>query len=542
MSSCWNCGARPPADNASRATPYHELSHLLTTNDPPEDAEVPIVRSMITSGQDQIAQLNQRIERLKATVTRLLEERSEMEELVRQHTTVLSPIRRLPAELLCEVFSQVPSFKRLGSHTVSCPPWRLGHICRYWRYSALGDPYLWNALVLAHFPALPVAETAPISMIEAQYLRSANEPLEVTVSGWESGHVDAAWLNLLYSQCHRWGRLTLPNDVNHWTIIRDLELVKSRLSQLQMVEVHHWQPNTDIFSGAPLLRQILLTDSTCRQTSPTLPIPWNQITHYRGAYPAHHQLQILKASPNLIECGLGFGLDSSQVNNIGAGERSHFLGHLEAPALKTLILTGEADPIPSLIRSSCQLTKLILTYCTVSATLSHVLHSIPTLTHLTLEPNFGSQQGTKELFTAVRISGTSFSSSVICPSLTSFAYGDRRIWDVADSLFAMVHSRVQPQSPCRLSFFRIWLKFFATKELTQRLSLLETLQNGSRWSVREWCLLSSRCGSYAAYVPPQIPPTKETHYTPGGGTTWISGTSGMSFGFQCYKRFLYRQH
>jgi hypothetical protein len=49
--------------------------------------------------------LDAQIRNLQATVEQLLQRRAETAEHVRQHESILSPIRRVPAELICEIFS-----------------------------------------------------------------------------------------------------------------------------------------------------------------------------------------------------------------------------------------------------------------------------------------------------------------------------------------------------------------------------------------------------------------------------------------------------
>ncbi|KAJ7744025.1 hypothetical protein DFH07DRAFT_943079 [Mycena maculata] len=468
MTPCWNCGTPFLPDNTpSPSTAFRELSHLVAGNEPPQDSEVLTLRKVIAAEQERIDALNTRIETLQSTLTRLVEERTAREELIHQHATILSPIRRIPAEILCEIFYWLPCTRRLGSHTVDCPPWWAGNVCSYWRDSALGDPYLWNSIHLFHSQAFPVEKSVPASMLEAQHLRSANEPLQVTILSWGSDDVEHSWLNILLSQSNRWASLRIVCRPA-FSLLGLLCPLKNQLTQLMAIELHNNIPDTDGFSVAPKLRHALLAHGACQHLSSIVPLPWHQITHYRGVYKAQYQLHILRAAADLVECGLGFGgPDPTQLNAISGQvaflprlrrlhlRLSRFLDHLEAPALTDLFLVGDVDPLPSFLhRSSCQLTKLVLTYSTASETLRETLKSIPGLTHLTLEPNFGGQQGTKELFRAMQVSD---GLSTICPNLTEFAYGDRRLGDIAAGLFAMVRSRLRLDSPCRLLFFRLWI-------------------------------------------------------------------------------------
>ncbi|KAJ6526625.1 hypothetical protein DFH09DRAFT_1046092 [Mycena vulgaris] len=78
-------------------------------------------------------------------------------------TSILSPIRRLPLEIVGEIFLYfVPSFQchsdfRIQeaqtwiqeAHSRVKFPWKLGHICRLWRTIALSLGQLWSVLDVA---------------------------------------------------------------------------------------------------------------------------------------------------------------------------------------------------------------------------------------------------------------------------------------------------------------------------------------------------------------------------------------------------------
>ncbi|KAJ7095630.1 hypothetical protein C8R44DRAFT_556530, partial [Mycena epipterygia] len=118
----------------------------LRSNDPPAESEVPVITNTVSAGQKHIDMLDVQIDALQASLSRLVEERTKTEELVRQHTAVLSSLRCVPPELVCEILALVSCIRRLGKQTVPRLPWRLTHSCRTWRLAFLGDPRLWTSL------------------------------------------------------------------------------------------------------------------------------------------------------------------------------------------------------------------------------------------------------------------------------------------------------------------------------------------------------------------------------------------------------------
>ncbi|KAJ7616692.1 hypothetical protein DFH06DRAFT_107461 [Mycena polygramma] len=90
--------------------PYR--AQLLTNNEPCLDSEVPHIQNAIDDCQGQIGHLDvqigaleAQIRHLQATLEQCQRRRKEVSERVRQHQSIMSPIRRVPAELLCEIFS-----------------------------------------------------------------------------------------------------------------------------------------------------------------------------------------------------------------------------------------------------------------------------------------------------------------------------------------------------------------------------------------------------------------------------------------------------
>ncbi|KAJ7670011.1 hypothetical protein DFH06DRAFT_1372677, partial [Mycena polygramma] len=82
------------------------IQHLLRTNEPPGDTEMPIITGLISHFQRAVDALTARIGIPEATLDQLIAERDQMVERVQKYTAVLSPVRRVPPEIMCEIFSR----------------------------------------------------------------------------------------------------------------------------------------------------------------------------------------------------------------------------------------------------------------------------------------------------------------------------------------------------------------------------------------------------------------------------------------------------
>ncbi|KAJ7748606.1 hypothetical protein B0H16DRAFT_1725426 [Mycena metata] len=160
----------PIASDVQRA-----LASLLSTNNVPLPAEVTMIRNLIHRLTTELAEGtgwgNHQLQ-LPAAEGRLDAYRG-----------ILSPVRRIPTELLCEIFLAVlpeaglagrPSdslkvTRRHDKQTFYTAPWSLGQVCQRWRATAVGYAALWTRITLSRNPIL----------IETQLYRSGNVPLDV---------------------------------------------------------------------------------------------------------------------------------------------------------------------------------------------------------------------------------------------------------------------------------------------------------------------------------------------------------------------------
>ncbi|KAJ7642098.1 hypothetical protein FB45DRAFT_901793 [Roridomyces roridus] len=502
--SCWRCGAPPssgdcvaPGAVGSVEMLSRDTHHLLRRNELPTDSEIRLIEDVLAASTTRIRTIKDRISSLSSTIADLSEECNHMETLISQHTTVLSPVRRVPPEILGYIFAFTPCTRSYGTYTVNCPPWRLAHVSRYWRNAALGDPRLWNSIEVSHSGVFPAPKFFPTAMLETQYRLSGDVPLDITVTAWDRSELkDSAWSAQFLSTSPRWRSLRIPFNLpvegSVWDLIR---LIKGHIPLLEAVELQSQQLPADLFLVAPKLREANLTSRSYWQSASTNQIPWGQILHYRGNYNASTQLRILQQATALVSCGLsvnppdfeGFGRHVITLPQLQRMElwQSELLNHLTAPELKGLILRGPADLTPSFIhRSGCALTRLVVVDISDYGILPEVLKCTPTLESLILDCPRRTPPGAAGFFTLMK-DGTptdqktndsdSESNSeseaearrVLCPNLRVFGFGDTRIGQMAQDsdLLAMLRARFvgvghgngDGGGGKRLTSLRVWL-------------------------------------------------------------------------------------
>ncbi|KAJ7613980.1 hypothetical protein FB45DRAFT_802496, partial [Roridomyces roridus] len=114
------------------SSPFPELhSH----NGVPSDFQHAIIYNSIRRARENLA-------RVEAVIATLATRRAELDKFIRDHTGMVSAMRRFPNEILAEIFSRCvdpdAEFDPLRNGV-----WILGRVCQRWRAVALGTPELW---------------------------------------------------------------------------------------------------------------------------------------------------------------------------------------------------------------------------------------------------------------------------------------------------------------------------------------------------------------------------------------------------------------
>ncbi|KAJ7604458.1 hypothetical protein FB45DRAFT_956750 [Roridomyces roridus] len=119
--------------------------HLLASNAAPLEAEIQFLKSLLAQTEADIAAIKASplLVTDKSASTPLVKNRKALVACAKQYKTLLAPVRRVPAELICEILARVPCTRAINfRETYEQPPWVLTHICRSWREIALGAPLL----------------------------------------------------------------------------------------------------------------------------------------------------------------------------------------------------------------------------------------------------------------------------------------------------------------------------------------------------------------------------------------------------------------
>jgi hypothetical protein len=78
---------------------------LLNTNEPPEESDLPSFHSAVSDADTHLARIQEKLEALKEKMALLEGERAVLSSYRMSCRAVLSPLRKMPPEILGEIFS-----------------------------------------------------------------------------------------------------------------------------------------------------------------------------------------------------------------------------------------------------------------------------------------------------------------------------------------------------------------------------------------------------------------------------------------------------
>ncbi|KAJ7439246.1 hypothetical protein FB451DRAFT_1302748 [Mycena latifolia] len=202
-----------------------------------------------------------------------------------------SPIRRLPAELLVEIFGrcwgsftppfediifgrQPPVLETEIARLAHSPLLELSKVCAQWHTIVIGTPSLWGEVQLdgvlwkSYSPIVKV-----VRLLKSALERGGNFPLTVMISGDGTEPTYSLLLDPLVAQSKRWRIADLSCRP---VVFQSLSAVKGRLPRLETLDVQLWladddddeEITSDIFEVCPSLKNLTCGSQIAISTLP----------------------------------------------------------------------------------------------------------------------------------------------------------------------------------------------------------------------------------------------------------------------------------
>ncbi|KAJ7235630.1 hypothetical protein B0H12DRAFT_136639 [Mycena haematopus] len=438
---CSNCGALStgelmdvPDVFPAPGTRYHTL---LTTNEPPEDSESTFIRSVMSKTTARLASLEDEIYKVKEKLKHLEDQRASLSSHHEQHKAMLSPLRRMPPELLIEIFSStLPSMRAIWEdrrYYMDHSSWLLSHVSSRWRIVSLSTPSLWSSIAINYTDPIITHSVAPI---EAQLQRA--DKLKIHFHTQKLTDPQSQMFHLLSSHSARWEEFSLGFTSELLPLLAPLRnrvpSLKSLWLQGKDLKSLPAAQSIDCFQSAPSL-----VDFGNQYFTPLL-LPFHQLTHCQLDGPLDRLLAVLKLALNIVEAHLEIDIgDESwpapgEIVNLPHLRRMYVshaktLTFLRAPALVgialVVLIEDDIDDdlgfLESFIdRSACPLRRLSLSSTPAHTTIK-ILEKCPCISELAIAAD-DRNEDVDDLISSLTLSPVTGSSS-IAPQLRSLSFG-----------------------------------------------------------------------------------------------------------------------
>ncbi|KAJ7823989.1 hypothetical protein B0H14DRAFT_3145881 [Mycena olivaceomarginata] len=307
------------------------FSHRFNTNYVPSDEEIECIRTDLVSHTQELARIDERIRELSA-------QRDQIQAYIGSHKALISHPRRLPVDILREIFVACLPVDRNAVMSAQEAPLLLGRICSVWRSIVLTTRRLWASLHASFEYIVAKSSRAPAV---AEWLgRSVACPISLSLSDlrWDDGSPDR--LALLKS---------LIDFGNRWRHVEFIGLSTAKASELAGIrapalESLRFTGNVTLlrdldFIKVPTLRTVALeshNDNFKLDLVLAMPFVWGRLTHltlkcYEG-FSVSNAVVLLGRCARLVS--FQFSLkepDTEIVDTIS--------GPISLPFLTTLIMT-----------------------------------------------------------------------------------------------------------------------------------------------------------------------------------------------------------
>lgn len=401
--------------------PQPPLPHLLRSNIPPTDTEASLIRDVITTAEAAESRLKEMAssrngsEPLSSHTARKLNcEIDRTHQFIVKHKATLSPIRRIPPELLQSIFIHAlpmtikDSIPCTRVFCVSQLPWALSQVCQLWRITMLSFSVMWRDLPLIDLKKDYTKEKPYLDFLAEMLKRSHNTSIRLVIIGQGNEHMDHPAIDMLVLHSDRWQEIKIHARLDLLPFFRN---IKGRLSSLQSLSLCLYStgitypmlnyPAHDLFWIAPHLQHVELTGPTSQFIFPT-----HQFVYYCQKSGSLYQVvQMTSSSPSLRVlrlCSTEHGgpntlpmtalrLPDLAILNTCFDELSHepFFNNLTSPAIEELYVTTHGEnsitPICSMILRSdspCLLRVLHLQVQFAPGELPILLRLTPLITDL----------------------------------------------------------------------------------------------------------------------------------------------------------------
>jgi len=320
-----------------------EFLALLRNNDIPSESTIREITESLKSPLNELQEIDTAIQRLCELLEGLKIKRQNIQKRIDDYNFILSPVRRLPPDVLHEIFFHCLPTHRNPIMESSESPVLLTRICSSWRVIALSSPRIWSKI---HIPlpgdpsfssgyGITTDETSlsrrrqrfngllqlRCDVVRGWFSRSGTCPLSISIHH-PSSYFDSQnpkvdelsheMFNILLTFAGRWSDvdISMPEEIYHKlqgnikaTTFSSLKSLKLNLYRMVPPDNNTKSPPIQLLA-APSLCSITISaiQATFYMTGNLVQPIWNQLTHitFASSITDRFFLFVLRQCPNLV--------------------------------------------------------------------------------------------------------------------------------------------------------------------------------------------------------------------------------------------------
>ncbi|KAJ7765761.1 hypothetical protein B0H16DRAFT_1524297 [Mycena metata] len=287
----------------------------LGTNYCPADDEISQIKAFLFDP-------SLRLKRIDEESAVLQRERDFLATSIDAHKALITPVRRLPLDIIQEIFLACLPAHRNCVMSATEAPVLLGRICSLWRAISLNMPRLWTRINVVqpyrqHWTPSDMLANAKgaqrVEVLKTWLGRSGELPLSISLVAINPQSIQA-----LLPFAARWQHIQFLSKMPSSLLEPLSRMTEADVPMLETITFHHGLPPRQedwggfTMFGGPRLSGF--TAATRDFATGDLPLRWHQLTTLRmRGFPngdgmtSHNILQLLSRCPQLRACKVAFG-------------------------------------------------------------------------------------------------------------------------------------------------------------------------------------------------------------------------------------------
>ncbi|THU98927.1 hypothetical protein K435DRAFT_837911 [Dendrothele bispora CBS 962.96] len=269
---------------------------------PSSHSELHLLSQCISDAERDVQRCDEEIQKLRAKLDSLKNERNEGCRQIHCYRSILAPIRRLCPELLSRIFWFACPKTIVTKNIIDCSVIRVSQVCARWREVARSTSTLWASFdINLDVSRYGIEVIEP--MITTHLELSRNSPLSFSLKAFERSSRLEFFAEAIATHSFRWKELKL---IGRPFILASMSSIKGNLPQLHSLSIELLEGDDtrqDLFEMAPRLQVLTLRSPDRANFLECVVIPCTQIIDFTvedvSYSSALAQLRALSAVRNL---------------------------------------------------------------------------------------------------------------------------------------------------------------------------------------------------------------------------------------------------